>query len=123
MGLAEGLSPGIVFAQMWLFTTQGFYSAVAHREDPDKIIVRTRAGEDLEALADQIPDLEISEDPTADYRYRATVARDEWRRALDAFGRDLDYDNFKNTVAARQGPDRAHSYFDVWEAMRRLQDG
>ena len=40
---------------MWLFTTQGFYSVVAHRRDPDRLLVRARAREDLEALRDQIP--------------------------------------------------------------------
>lgn len=42
---------------MWLFTTQGFYSAVAHRSDPSRAIVRARAREDLEALRHQIPSL------------------------------------------------------------------
>ena len=27
---------------MWLFTTQGFYSVVAHRDDPETLIVRAR---------------------------------------------------------------------------------
>ena len=35
---------------MWIFTTQGFYSAVEHREDPDRLIVRARTREDIEAL-------------------------------------------------------------------------
>ena len=37
---------------MWLITTQGFYSAVEHREDPERLIVRARTREDIEALAD-----------------------------------------------------------------------
>jgi hypothetical protein len=35
---------------MWLVTTQGFYSVVAHRGDPDRVLVRARVREDLEAL-------------------------------------------------------------------------
>src|SRR5436190_2792927 len=63
---------------MWLFTTQGFYSVVAHRRDPDRLLVRARAREDLDALRDQIPELRIFSDPHADYRWRAVVTRAEW---------------------------------------------
>ena len=58
---------------MWLITTQGFYSVVAHRRDPDKLIVRGRVREDLEALREQIPELRVFSDPDADYRWRAVV--------------------------------------------------
>ncbi len=62
---------------MWIFSTQGFYSAVEHREDPERIIVRCRTREDLEALREQIPGLEPFEDPAADYRWRAIVSRQD----------------------------------------------
>ncbi len=47
---------------MWLVTTQGFYSAVAHRDDPDKVLVRGRTRGDIEALREQIPSIEPFED-------------------------------------------------------------
>ena len=53
---------------MWLFTTQGFYSAVA-----------------ILAAA-------------------------------------IDYDNFKKTVAERQGPERERAYMRVWAEMLGLQE-
>src|SRR4051794_4472799 len=62
---------------MWLVATQGFYSVVAHRRHPDRVIVRARAREDLEALRDQIPGLRVFSDPHADYRWRAVVTRAE----------------------------------------------
>ena len=107
---------------MWLFTTQGFYSVVAHRTDRSKVIVRARAREDLEALREQIPSLRIFEDTDADYRYRAIVEHEKLVAAVAILAASIDYDNFKNAVAERQGHDRAHTYMGVWAGMRELQD-
>jgi D-Tyr-tRNAtyr deacylase len=106
---------------MWLFTTQGFYSVVAHRRAPDKLIVRSRAREDLEALREQIPNLRVFSDQTADYRWRAVVTRAEWVAAVAQLATDIDYDNFKNAVAGRQGADRERLYERVWAELRALQ--
>ena len=35
---------------MWLMTTRGFYSVVEHRDDADRLLVRARTREDIEAL-------------------------------------------------------------------------
>ena len=32
----------------------------------------------------------------------------------------IDYANFKIAVGARQGPERAHVYGEIWEALRKL---
>lgn len=34
---------------------------------------------------------------------------------------DVDYDNFKNAVAKRQGRTRSDLYHDVWSVLYRLQ--
>jgi hypothetical protein len=106
---------------MWLFTTQGFYSVVAHRRDPERLIVRARAREDLEALRAEIPELRIFSDPDADYRWRAIVSRAEWVAAVAQLAADVDYDNFKSAVAARQGRGRERLYHRVWAALQELQ--
>ena len=108
---------------MWLVTTQGFYSVVAHRDDPDTLIVRGRSRDDLEALRKQVPGLEPFEDPAADYRYRAYVSRAEWLAAVAQLTCDVDYDNFKSAVATRQGAARAQIYGSVWADLLALQDG
>ena len=95
---------------MWLFTTQGFYSVVAHRRDPGRLIVRARAREDLEVLREQIPELRIYSDPDADYRWRGVVTRAEWVAAVAELATELDYDNFKRAVADRQGRERERLY-------------
>jgi len=106
---------------MWLVTTQGFYSVVAHRDDPERLLVRARVREDLEALRAQIAGIEPVEMPDADYRWRAEVTRDEWQAALASLGGSIDYDNFKNAVGERQGWEREAVYHKVWAALARLQ--
>ena len=46
---ASGLTAHTRPSGMWLFTTDGFYSAVTHREAPDTVVVRARAREDVAA--------------------------------------------------------------------------
>jgi hypothetical protein len=107
---------------MWIFTTQGFYSVVIHREDPERLIIRARAREDIDALREQIPSLEPFEDRSADYLHRAIVQREEWVAALALLGSQIDYDNFKTAVADREGCGRARLYGHVWGEMLSLQE-
>lgn len=106
---------------MWLFTSQGFYSVVAHRDDPDTLIVRARTREDIAALREQIPAIEPFEDAAADYRHRAHVSRAEWLSAVAQLTAEIDYDNFKSEVARRQGPQRSQLYGHVWAELLGLQ--
>lgn len=106
---------------MWLITTQGFYSVVASRDDADSFLVRARSREDIEALREQIPDIEPYSDDAADYRWRAIVGRDEWSRAAASLADEIDYPNFKNAVGDRQGNDRAHLYHEVWYTLLQIQ--
>jgi hypothetical protein len=106
---------------MWLLTTQGFYSVVAHRDHPEMLLVRAQTRDDIEALRNQIPDLAPYEDPNADYRWRAEVTREQWVEALEQLGGAIDYPNFKNPVADVQGPEREGLYHQVWQALRRLK--
>jgi hypothetical protein len=110
---------------MWLMTTQGFYSVVAHRDLPGVMLVRARAKADLIALDRQIPGLEarITCDERADYLWRAAASREEWALALARLANEVDYDNFKSAVAARQGHKRAGVYHAVWSALTRIEKG
>ena len=63
----------------------------------------------------------IYESDHADYRYRALVARDEWVHAAQRLAVDIDYPNFKNAVAERQGRERSARYGRVWATMLGLQ--
>ena len=106
---------------MWLVTTRGFYSIVEDFRDREGLLVRARVREDLEALADLVPGLEVEETPERDYGFRASVTREVWASAVAQLAREIDYPNFKNAVAERQGVDRAHVYGDVWATLLELQ--
>lgn len=107
---------------MWLVTTQGFYSVVADRDDPHRVLVRARTRADIEALGEQIPDLDPFEDPEADYHWRAFIDRADWERAVVRLTEAIDYPNFKAGVGERQGPERAALYEELWWKLRALQD-
>jgi hypothetical protein len=102
-------------------TPRGFYSVVAHHDDPTLVLVRSRAREDLEALADLLAGLEIRETPERDYRWRTIVSRRSWSAALVLLAAEIDYPNFKAEVERRQGRERAGVYHEVWAALRGLQ--
>jgi hypothetical protein len=107
---------------MWLFTPIGFFSAVRKPGDA-RLTIRARVAADLEALrARYAPSLS----PTVahagtDYAYRATIDPAAWAVALSNMALDVDYPNFKDEVARRQGTKRAHVYGEVWSAMLDLE--
>jgi hypothetical protein len=105
---------------MWVMTTKGFYSAVEDRDDADAVLVRSRVREDAERLA-EVAGGTVLETPDADYAFRVRVAKVDWARYLADAATKIDYDNFKNAVAARQGSTRARVYGEVWGALLRLQ--
>lgn len=108
---------------MWLITNQGFYSVVEHRDAPGKVIVRARVEQDLLALRAQIPSLEPVENAGTDYPWRTVVNKEEWVAAVALLAAAIDYPNFKESVAERQGPGRAALYLRIWTSLRALQEG
>ena len=75
---------------MWLYTTIGFFSVVAHRDDPRAILIRARVREDLAALRrHHLPDLEIAQG--GEYAFEALVSRDEWEFAVCRMAQEIDY--------------------------------
>lgn len=122
---------------MWMFTKYGFFSAVCARQgsgkhgqpvDPDRIMVRARRGEHLEALKERFPQqlsaCEVMETTGTDYRYRLFVKKEAWVDVLSGLAAELDYDNFKSAVARHQGEaeaDYERALHEVWSVMHRLQ--
>ncbi len=103
---------------MWLFTTIGFFSAV-QKPGTDFITIRARVRNDLDTLREKyLPDLSptIAKAGT-DYPWRATIAHAKFAEALGKIALDIDYGNFKDAVAKRQGKSRAHRYGKVWSAL------
>lgn len=106
---------------MWLFTPDGFFSAVEHRDDPETVIVRGRFTQDIERLASELG-TEVEPSPNADYPVRTYVAKEQWADYVAAAARAIDYDNFKNAVTNTQGHARHDTYLEVWSVLRAAED-
>jgi hypothetical protein len=111
---------------MWVFTTDGFYSAVQHRDDKDQLVIRCRKAADAFALQSRLldnghPEYAVTATPDADYAYRLFIPRTAWAEYLIRAVGSLDYPNFKDAVAERQGLERADIYHDVWQVMWEYQ--
>lgn len=104
---------------MWLMTTDGFLSAVEDRDDDTRVVVRARAREDAERFAAAVAG-EVLETPHADYRFRVRTTKRAWASYVAGQARVIDYDNFKDAVADRQGYERARVYGEVWSVLRAL---
>lgn len=122
---------------MWLFTTYGFFSVVCARQgngsegmpvDPNRMMVRARLAEHLEALKERFPDelgdAEVIVTKDTDYACRLFVAKPNWVRVAAALAEETDYDNFKKAVDSSlgtAGSEYRHSLHEVWGVMYKLQ--
>lgn len=110
---------------MWVLTPFGFFSVVQKSFEPHGLLtIRARSRGDLENLRDQYLGNKMSqiiEDVHADYQFRATTINKNWAEAVGQMTMDIDYDNFKNEVKARQGSERAGIYGRVWNELYEIQ--
>ena len=110
---------------MWLITPLGFFSIVRKPDDiaSDTLTIRSRVKTDLQSLRDQyLPSLtNIVENAGTDYRFRAKAPRADVSRAIAKFIQQINYDNFKDEAAKKQGKDRASLYGKVWSVLLTLQ--
>ena len=111
---------------MWLFTTFGFFSVVAHASKPDHLLVRARSLDDIARLRTRVTETwpthpeskpDIFETIDADYPYRMTVLRTLFADAVADELRSMTATNFKHAVA-EQDPARARLYTRVWWEMK-----
>ena len=132
---------------MWLMTNRGFYSIVEKEWDrtDGTLTVRARTLEDIERFIEMCPTSPIDtvlvesrpdhcaeestqsafieEDERADYRWRIRIDREEVGRVMLAHIGNIDYENFKNSVADNGLTEHAACYAKVWGDMMRLQQG
>lgn len=104
---------------MWVFTNDAFLSIVRHRDEPENMMVRARLEGDIEKV---FPEAEVLETPDADYRFRAVIPRWLVATRMAAEVGDIDYTNFKNSVA-KDAPGRARHdvYLQIWSVMMGAQ--
>lgn len=112
---------------MWLFTPDGFYSAVQHKDDPDLIMVRARARAHAERLVQSLPEHErpeiVETPPPADYLWRVTLTRAQWVFLVAKFAADIAYLNFKSEAHKREHPPGYMSALHaLWGDMLKVQD-
>ena len=101
---------------MWLCLKQSFISVVTDRNRPDRLLVRARMAGHIEAL---FPEATVFTDSSADYLFRAFVDRKEVALQLSNEILEIDYDNFKDSVADQV----LHAaYFEFWRVMNKLQN-
>jgi hypothetical protein len=110
---------------MWLITPTGFYSIVSKPGDAaaGQFTIRARVRADLDALrSGWLPALTATHESTdTDYRFRATAPQADVAAAVARMVASIDYSNFKDEVAERQGSARVRRYHDVWAALLPLQ--
>lgn len=109
---------------MWIFTLDGFFSAVQDKDDPDRIMVRSRKKGDLVNMLARLEmqDIDILDWIGADYAYRVFIPRLEWRRYLETMSDGLDYTNFKAAAVDYKDHSRSAVYYDVWRRLYEWQE-
>lgn len=96
---------------MWIFLNDAYLSIVAQDDDPNLLRVRARVKGDIERV---FPGVKTKCTSEADYRYRALIPRKLVAQVLADRLLQIDYPNFKNSVAEH---DRHDAYLRVWNEM------
>lgn len=106
---------------MWVFTQDGFVSAVAYHENPDYLVVRARDKQSLELLSD-LTSAEIVEQPNRDYEYRVFVKKQDFANWLVSQVESIDYTNYKNRLWQTRGDVYHDAASEVWGSMLAVSD-
>ena len=96
---------------MWLFVSGAFLSLVAHRTQPENLLVRARHPDHIRTV---FPDAEIIHMASADYPYRAVVSREGVQTAMVNQIQTMVYDNFKASIGDFEYHDAC---LKVWHTM------
>lgn len=101
---------------MWIFTVDGFFSAVEAKGGG--LMIRARFREDLEHLIKRgMADKIVDTTATADYPYRVFVTKKAWAKYVADSAMAIDYPNFKDKALAKASWDRSERYHRVWADM------
>jgi hypothetical protein len=106
---------------MWVFTQNGFLSAVRTSTGSGDFKVRAR---DLESLRDLavFAEAEIIATPLADYPYRVIVSELVLGGFLMNEIAAADYTNYKSRASVTRGTKFAHACSSVWSTMHEIED-
>ncbi len=108
---------------MWVFTIDGFFSAVQKPKDRSthRITIRARNREDLVRFKDRMNlQNRILSTPAGDYPFRIVTTKKTWGRYLDRMARIMEYSNFKSECD-RMGLKRGGVYHRIWSVLQDLE--
>lgn len=114
---------------MWIYTQNGFISAVEHFDPKPgaEIVIRARHRDHLVAMlahagfGEKVQSM-VLRTPENDYPYRAFVSRGVLQTILFEASRRLDYPNFKARCVKTLGHDAAFTLGEVWAETRNLEN-
>ena len=103
---------------MWLFTSEGFISVVAHSEKRNTLLVRARDEGSLLSLV-EATGATLRHTPSNDYPYRIEVLRTAYSAWVADQISELDYTNYKSRMWSER-PEFGAALHDVWVAMHQV---
>jgi len=109
---------------MWIFTKDGFFSAVHKSEQPNHMLtVRARSRVDLVKVNKKLGKkrIKIISNKGTDYEFRIEIDRSTWANYLYDEAMGLDYGNFKDEIHLIDER-RANIYSRVWADMLNIAD-
>jgi hypothetical protein len=106
---------------MWLFTDEGFVSAVRKGHGEANLVVRSRNMAALGTLS-EFARTAIVRTPRADYPFRVHVTPETWGEFVKTVAVAVDYRNFKTQVKKTLGQDHSDALGLVWKTMLAVQD-
>jgi len=120
---------------MWLFTVDGFFSAVKDHEfcGEDELMIRARCRQDLERMLKRLYGAQyerlklgdgIIELDHADYRYRYKLPRQDWVIYVADAADKIIYPTVKDNINPH---DRRHNLrhkalYSIWHALSHMQE-
>ncbi len=104
---------------MWLFTSEGFVSVVAHSEKPDTLLVRARDEDSLLSLV-EATGATLKHTKNNDYPYRIEASPGALSSWLADEVSNLDYTNYKAHMWS-QRPEFRQALHDVYASMLAVE--
>ena len=98
---------------MWVFTSTGMLSVVAHRESANNLLIRARSPLHIREM---LPYAAIDETQNADYPFRTIISRELFANVIADYSLNISYDNFKSSIEEYNFHDRC---VEIWAIMLR----
>ena len=109
---------------MWVFTKDGFFSAVWDRDcRGDEVTIRAQSRTDLTRLIKKLSGYcepnDIIENFGTDYRFRVQIPKHSWSTYLADCALRIDYSRVKDHIDPGDDPDRTDAYYRIYETLYR----